>query len=103
MLLFCADKHQSFLQVGTVLFDGCGQACLKNYLHYLKKDVIDEAGFLHTDKYQSFLQVDTFFLMAYARYAQSTQTSLQYLCDISRRKPGVKVIFLHAGKHQSFP
>ena len=25
----CADKHQSFLQVGTIIFNGLGQACLK--------------------------------------------------------------------------
>ena len=26
---FCADKHQSSLQIDTFTFDGCGQACLK--------------------------------------------------------------------------
>ena len=82
MLLFCADKHQSFLQVGTVLFDGCGQACLKNYLHYLKKDVIDGAGFLHTDKYQSFLQGDFFFdglRQVCPKYSDKFAISLRYL------------------------
>ena len=29
-LIFGADKHQSFLQVDTIIFDGCDQACL-NY------------------------------------------------------------------------
>ena len=28
-LNFSADKHQSFLQVDTTIFDVCGQACLK--------------------------------------------------------------------------
>ena len=31
-------------------------------LQYLKKEVRDEIGFLHADKYQSFLQVDFNFL-----------------------------------------
>ena len=26
---FCADKHQSIQQAGTILFDGCSQACLQ--------------------------------------------------------------------------
>ena len=29
MLIFCMQKkHQSFLQIGTTIFGGCGQACL---------------------------------------------------------------------------
>ena len=42
------------------------------------------------------------FLMGQARNAQSI-ISLQYLWDISRKKLGVNLSFLHAGKHQSFP
>ena len=41
------------------------------------------------------------FLMGLARHAQSTQTGLRYLCNISRMTLGMKFIFLHAGKHQS--
>ena len=26
---FCTDKHQSIKKVGTIIFDGCSQACLK--------------------------------------------------------------------------
>ena len=26
---FCTDKHQSFQQVVTIIFDGCGKTCLK--------------------------------------------------------------------------
>ena len=33
-LIFGADKHQSFLQVDTIIFDGCDQACL-NYSKYV--------------------------------------------------------------------
>ena len=50
-----ADKHESLLQIGTVILMGMvkhggGQ--------YLKKEVRDEADFLHVDEYQSFLQID---------------------------------------------
>ena len=26
---FCTDKHQSIEKVGTIIFDGCSQVCLK--------------------------------------------------------------------------
>ena len=45
----------------------------------------DKVDFLHLDKHQSFLLVDTIFLMGLASHGQSIQTSLQYLWDISRR------------------
>ena len=35
---------------------------LKIY-HYLKKEVSDESDFLHADKHQRFLQVDTIFFV----------------------------------------
>ena len=42
--------------------------------------------FLQADKHQSFLEDDSSFLMGLARHAQSIQTTLQYLCNISRKK-----------------
>ena len=69
----------------------CGQACL-NYpnnfaisLQYLKKEVSDEdKHFLHADKHESLLQIDTMILTGIVRHSQSSQNSkftisLQYL------------------------
>ena len=51
-----ADEHQSFLQAGTVIFNGLVLACLKYSknkhakmfaLHYLKKEGSNEVDFLH--------------------------------------------------------
>ena len=56
-LIFCADKHQSFLQVDTIIFDGFGQACPKYpdksaiSLHYFKKEVRNEVDFFHAGKH----------------------------------------------------
>ena len=38
-------------------------------LQYIKEEVSDEVNFLHDDKHQSFLQVDTIFFAGLARYA----------------------------------
>ena len=46
-----SDKHQSFLQVDTIFFDGLGQPCPKyldkfgKFLQYLKKEVRNEVIF----------------------------------------------------------
>ena len=53
-------------------------------LQYLKKEVNDEVDFLHADKHESLLQIDTMILMGMVRHSQSFQNSkfamsLQYL------------------------
>ena len=53
-------------------------------LQYLKKEVSDEADFLHVDKHESALQSDTMILMGMVKHMQSSQNSkvpmsLQYL------------------------
>ena len=53
-------------------------------LQHHKKEMSDEVNFLHADKHRSFLQTNTIFLGGLPGYAQSTQASLQYFCDISR-------------------
>ena len=60
---FHEDKHQSFLQVDTIVCGGLSQASqsTQNKFAYIfniprKKGEID---FLHADKHKSFLQVDT--------------------------------------------
>ena len=53
-------------------------------LQYLKKEVSDEVDFLHADKHESLLQIDTMILMGIVKHSQSSQNSkftmsLQYL------------------------
>ena len=52
-----ANKHESFLQVDTMIFDGGGQAFPNSQnskfamsLQYRKKELRDENDFLHADK-----------------------------------------------------
>ena len=41
-------------------------------LQYLSKEMNDEVDFLHTDKYENFLQVDTMILMGMVKDSQSS-------------------------------
>ena len=71
-------------------------------LQYLKKEVNVEVDFLHADKNESLLQIDTMILMGMVKHFQSSQNSkfamsLQYLKKEVRN--GFR--FLHADK-QSF-
>ena len=61
-----ADKHESFLQIGSITLGVCSQACPKYSkkkfaisLQYLPKEVSDEVDFLHADKHERLLQIDT--------------------------------------------
>ena len=52
------DKHQRFLQIDTIVLGVYGKACLNYHkfaisLQYLKKEVSNEADFLHADKHES--------------------------------------------------
>ena len=72
---------------------------------YLKKQVSDEVDFLHADNNESFLQIDIMFLLGIVKHSQSFKNSksamsLQYL---QKKKLEMKLIFLHADKHQSLP
>ena len=49
----------------------------------------DEVNFLHADKHQSLLQVDTTFSLGLVRHVQKNQAIFQYLCDISKKKLGI--------------
>ena len=44
-------------------------------LRYFKKGVSDEVDFLHADKHERFLQIDTMILMGMIKYSQSFQNS----------------------------
>ena len=53
-------------------------------MQYLKKEVSDEVDFLHADKYESLLQIDTMILIGIVKHSQNSQNikftlSLQYL------------------------
>ena len=53
-------------------------------VQYLKKEVSDEVDFLHADKYESLLQIDTMILIGIVKHSQNSQNikftlSLQYL------------------------
>ena len=85
-------------------------------LQYLKKEIKDEDDFLHSDKHQSFLQVDfntlsikvsqkviLSLLVGMINHSQSTQSnkfakSLQYL----KKEVRERIHFCHAHKHQTF-
>ena len=78
------EKRQRLLQIDTIILDMCGQACPNLYaqnnklaisLQYFKKGVSDEFDFLHADKCESFLQIDTMILRGMIKYSQSFQNS----------------------------
>ena len=53
-------------------------------LQHLQKEVSDAVDFLHADKHESLLQIDTIILMEMVKYSRSSQNnkfamSLQYL------------------------
>ena len=63
----------------------------------------DEVDFLHVDKHESLIQIDTMILMELANDSQSSRNrkfamSLQYLEKEVRNEAD----FLHVNKHQSF-
>ena len=77
-------------------------------MQYLKKVVSDEIDFLHPDKQQNFLHADknrnflqvdtTFFSWLYVWSGMSKVPRKVYnLCDISRMKLGIKLIFCMQG------
>ena len=71
-------------------------------LQYLKKELSDEVDFLHADKHESLLQIDSMILMGMVKHSQSSQNrkfamSLQYL----KKEVKHEVDFLHAEKYQS--
>ena len=74
-------------------------------LQCLKKELSDENDFLHADKHESLLQIDSMILIVMVKHSQSFQNrmfamSLQYLKK--KKKLKMRFDFLHADKHQSF-
>ena len=93
-------RHESFLKIDSMIFDGNSQTFPKflsfptswyqhfdivindghdcqilkvTSLQYLKKEVRDGVHFLQADKHQSFYKLALLFLMEKARHVQSTQ------------------------------
>ena len=62
-------------------------------MQYFKKKMSDEVHFLHADKHQSFLQVDTISFDGFDSHAQITLTCLQYLCSVSKKEARNILIF----------
>ena len=63
----------------------------------------DEVDFLHADKHESLVQIDTMTLMGMVKHSQGSQNSKfgmswQYL----KKEVRGEVNFLHVDKHQSF-
>ena len=56
-------------------------------LQYVKKEVCNEVDFLHADKNESFLQIDTVILMGWSSIPKVTKiASWQCLVTISQRR-----------------
>ena len=64
-------------------------------LQYLKKELSDEVDFLHADKHESLLQIDSMILMGIVKHSQSSQNSMftMSLCNISKNKLKMKLVF----------
>ena len=72
-------------------------------LEHVKKEVSNTVDFLHADKHESLLHIDTMILMEMVKYSQSSENSkfaisLQYL----KKEVRDEIDFLHEVKHQSF-
>ena len=108
-----ADKHQSLLQIDTMILIGIvkhSQSSPKMFtmsLQYLKKEVTDEVDFLYVDKHQSLLQVDfntlgikdackviLSLLLGMIKHSQTTQSNrFTNIFTISQKKIGRELIF----------
>ena len=71
-------------------------------LQYLQKELSDEVDFLHADKHERLLQIDSIILIGIVKHSQISQNSkfamsLQYLIKEVKDEDG----FLHVDKHQS--
>ena len=63
-------------------------------LQYLKKELSDEVDFLHADKHESLLQIDTMILTGWSSISKVPKiASLQCLYNISKKKLKMKLIF----------
>ena len=105
------DKRQRFLQIDTVIFKKSDQAC-PNYsnqswfaipLQYLKEDVSDEVDCFRQTSIKVSYKLILWFWWGCSSISKVPEVvSLECLCNISKRNVEIKLIFVHADKHQSF-
>ena len=80
---FPVVKCQRFLQIDTIILGVCvarhGQFAQNNRFaiswQYLMEEVYHEVDFLHADKHQSLLQIDTMILVGTFKHSKSSQNS----------------------------
>ena len=75
-----AEKCQIFPQIDTIIlgvWPGMPKLPKKTSLLFLcnKKEVSDETDFLHANKHESLLQIDTMTLIGIVKHSQSLQNS----------------------------
>ena len=89
----CVTRHAQIIQNNKFAIS----------LQYLEKEVSDEFDFLHADKHESLLQIDTKILMGMIKHSRSSQNS-KFTMSFQQLKKEVRdeVDFLHADKRQSF-
>ena len=94
--LLHAGKHESLLQIDGMQMVKNSQSFQNSKfaisLQYLKKELKAEVDFFHAEFPKSLFQ-HLSLLMGMIKCFQITQTSLQYLCSISKKKLGMKIIF----------
>ena len=71
-------------------------------VQYLKKELGDQIDFLHVDKHQNFIQVDTIGFGNVVRHAQSTQNNKFAILQYLKKERRDEVDFSHADKRQTF-
>ena len=98
-----ADKHESLLQIDTMILIGMVKhsqssqnSKLAMSLQYLKKELRDEVDFLHLDKHQSFNKLALSFLMEVVKLVQSMQNrnSVIFLKYTKKKKSDKYFCFL---------
>ena len=94
--LLHAGKHESLLHIDSMYMVKNPQSSQNSIsamsLQYLKKELKAEVDFFHAEFPKSLFQ-HLSLLMGMIKCFQITQTSLQYLCSISKKKLGMEIIF----------
>ena len=81
----CVTRHAQITQDNKVAVS----------LQYLKKELSDEFDFLHADKHEILLQIDSMILIGIVKHSQSSQNSMftMSLCKISKNQLKRKLVF----------
>ena len=60
------NQHKIFLYFDSITLGLRSQACPKYLKQYLKKELSDEVDFLHLDKHERLLQIDSMIFMGWS-------------------------------------